>query len=302
MPSCWPSWLMRRTSRARMRSLIRCSLAVAMADHSCAMGCSSRETDTDADHQADVRAPPLHEPSGSGSRDCALSIDPDSRPPPGRRQGGRVGAGRPVGRPRGCPDPSWSSVVPDRLADVSSLWTPDGEHPVGERRTPRRRRGRPRRAGAPGGADDAGRADASDEAALRAEIDEARARVAEVPGRGHRHQPRHGAVRAGGDPPLGHRRRTWPRPRWPSTPSAAWSEGSAIGWARTWPPCATRWRRSAWPSSRSRVRGGAGQGSRRLNRPYAARRTRPRPTPDPLGPEPLRPARPRGPAPGGRSR
>ena len=68
----------------------------------------------------------------------------------------------------------------DRLADVSSLWTPDGEHPVGQRRPGDD--ARPDHAGP----DDTGAADTieldpADEAALRAEMDEARARLAEVP-------------------------------------------------------------------------------------------------------------------------
>src|SRR5690242_539898 len=65
-------------------------------------------------------------PSGRGG--CPLSIDPVSHSSSRRPGGGRD----PVSH-RG--DPSWSSVVPDRLADVSSLWTPGGEYPVGDRRT-----------------------------------------------------------------------------------------------------------------------------------------------------------------------
>ena len=56
---------------------------------------------------------------------------------------------------------------------MSSLWTPDGEHPVD--RTPSGEPGPA--AGAPG----APGPESFDEAALRAEIDEARARVAEAP-------------------------------------------------------------------------------------------------------------------------
>jgi len=70
--------------------------------------------------------------------------------------------------------------VADRLADVSSLWTPDGEHPVSERR-PNVQAG-PHQVGPdPVGLDDAIELDPADEAALRAEMDEARARLAEVP-------------------------------------------------------------------------------------------------------------------------
>jgi hypothetical protein len=54
---------------------------------------------------------------------------------------------------------------------VSSLWTPDGEHPVGDRRPP----SEPDEPSArPEGAE-------LDEAALRAEVAEARARLLEVP-------------------------------------------------------------------------------------------------------------------------
>ena len=63
---------------------------------------------------------------------------------------------------------------------MSSLWTPGGEHPVGDRRDPEGSGGdvsRPDRA--PTDLDDDG--ERIDEAALRAQIDEARARVAEVP-------------------------------------------------------------------------------------------------------------------------
>ena len=60
---------------------------------------------------------------------------------------------------------------------MSSLWTPDGEHPVGERREPENER--PRQA--PAGESPAEPPDELDEEALRAQIDEARARVAEVP-------------------------------------------------------------------------------------------------------------------------
>jgi hypothetical protein len=67
---------------------------------------------------------------------------------------------------------------------VSSLWTPGGEHPVGDRRDPEGPGGgRPRPGGAPDDVEDDLSEDAEDvdEAALRAQIDEARARVAEVP-------------------------------------------------------------------------------------------------------------------------
>ena len=67
---------------------------------------------------------------------------------------------------------------------MSSLWTPGGEHPVGDRRDPEGSGGSRSRPGpAPDDADDglAEDAEAIDEAALRAQVDEARARVAEVP-------------------------------------------------------------------------------------------------------------------------
>jgi hypothetical protein len=67
---------------------------------------------------------------------------------------------------------------------VSSLWTPGGEHPVGDRRDPEGSGGGPSRPGqAPDDVDNGVAEDAEDvdEAALRAQIDEARARVAEVP-------------------------------------------------------------------------------------------------------------------------
>ncbi|HET9601969.1 MAG TPA: hypothetical protein VFP08_10265 [Acidimicrobiales bacterium] len=60
---------------------------------------------------------------------------------------------------------------------MSSLWTPDGEHPVGERREPENEG--PRQA--PTGESPPEPPDELDEEALRAQIDEARARVAEVP-------------------------------------------------------------------------------------------------------------------------
>jgi hypothetical protein len=63
---------------------------------------------------------------------------------------------------------------------VSSLWTPDGEHPVG--RTPSGDPGDPGpAAGAASGAAGRQGPEEFDEEALRAEIDEARARVAEAP-------------------------------------------------------------------------------------------------------------------------
>jgi hypothetical protein len=65
-------------------------------------------------------------------------------------------------------NPSWSSVVPDRLADVGTLWTPDGEHHVADRADDDADHG-------PDEPTDA------DEADVRARIDEARARVADVP-------------------------------------------------------------------------------------------------------------------------
>lgn len=63
---------------------------------------------------------------------------------------------------------------------MSSLWTPGGEHPVGDRRDDEGSRGgrdRPGRAPDDAGDDE----ELVDEAELRAQIDEARARVAEVP-------------------------------------------------------------------------------------------------------------------------
>jgi len=81
--------------------------------------------------------------------------------------------------------------VPGRLADVSSLWTPDGEHPVGRdepraapttaasgatRSTAPPSRGPAAPGDGPGGADDA-----AGEEEIRASIDEARARLLEVP-------------------------------------------------------------------------------------------------------------------------
>ena len=68
----------------------------------------------------------------------------------------------------------------DRLADVSSLWTPGGEYPVGDRGLTDRPE--PDQAGADQDTPDQGfDLDPADEAALRAEMDEARARLAEVP-------------------------------------------------------------------------------------------------------------------------
>jgi hypothetical protein len=75
--------------------------------------------------------------------------------------------------------------VADRLADVSSLWTPGGEYPVGDRGLTDRPE--PDQAGADQdtpdqeGPDLGFDLDPADEAALRAEMDEARARLAEVP-------------------------------------------------------------------------------------------------------------------------
>ena len=67
---------------------------------------------------------------------------------------------------------------------MSSLWTPGGEHPVGDRRDPEGSGGGRSRPGrAPDDVEDDLSEDAEDvdEAALRAQIDEAHARVAEVP-------------------------------------------------------------------------------------------------------------------------
>ena len=67
---------------------------------------------------------------------------------------------------------------------MSSLWTPGGEHPVGDPRDPEGSGGGRSRPGqAPDDVEDDLTEDAEDvdEAALRAQIDEARARVAEVP-------------------------------------------------------------------------------------------------------------------------
>jgi hypothetical protein len=60
---------------------------------------------------------------------------------------------------------------------VSSLWTPDGEHPVGRTPSEDPDRGARPTSGRPSGPPP----EDFDEEALRAEIDEARARVAEAP-------------------------------------------------------------------------------------------------------------------------
>jgi hypothetical protein len=73
---------------------------------------------------------------------------------------------------------------------VSSLWTPDGEHPVGrpgEREAPGSGGpagpggSGPSGPGRPGPASPSGPGSPADEDAIRAELDDARARVAEVP-------------------------------------------------------------------------------------------------------------------------
>ena len=151
---------------------------------------------------------------------------------------------------------------------------------------------------------------------LRAEIDEARARVAEVPAEVVVINHAMGLYELARHPPLGVPARTWPAPPWPSTPSPAWSRAWATGWGPTRPRCATPWRRSAWPSSRSRARGA---GPRRTLPPILRRRLRnPRTLPpaeapqgsfhhppggDPhaLRPQPLA-CWPRAPVPGARSR
>ena len=74
------------------------------------------------------------------------------------------------------------------------------------------------------------------------------------PGRGRRRQPRDGPVRAGGDPPAAPIRHARSRPRWPSTPSAAWSRASATRLGPEAPTLPLRWPTSAWRSCRSRLR------------------------------------------------
>ena len=71
-------------------------------------------------------------------------------------------------------------------------------------------------------------------------------------GRGGGGQPLLRPLRAGGASTSPSRRPCWPRPSWPSTPSARWSTVWATAWVRRPRPCGRRWPRSGWPTSRSR--------------------------------------------------
>src|SRR3954451_1178829 len=160
MPICWASGPTRRTSRARMRSLIRGSFVVgaAMTAHSCAMGTTPQNSKRTS-AEADVRRPTLEA--------SVPSIDPTHLRWPGGDHGG----------------PRFHSVVGVRVAHVSSLWTPGGEHRVPDDEG----------TSASGGGDPGGRSardpdeDVDDEPlddveeAVRSELAEARRRLAEVP-------------------------------------------------------------------------------------------------------------------------
>src|SRR5579884_1821615 len=111
MPSCSPSGSTRRTSRARMRSLMRGSVVTvaAMRLHSL---CSDRGTPP-TDRRGAGRSGGPH---GHGT---VPVVDPASR----ASSGGRVGAASRAPLPLHALD--------RRLPAVGTLWTPGGERPVG---------------------------------------------------------------------------------------------------------------------------------------------------------------------------
>ena len=126
IPSCLPSGSTRRTSRARMRSLIRCSLlsgAAAMRHHSLWSGPLTRKGQASESNARPRR-----------------SIDPDAPPPlAGRWPGGGRG---PASRLRFCKH---------RVAAMSTLWTPEAsDRSAGSRRRPATRRPAARAPAAPG--------------------------------------------------------------------------------------------------------------------------------------------------------
>ena len=182
MPSWSPSGPMRRTSRARMRSLMRCCsrcsrCGAAMAAHSCAMGGVS-----------------LFVLVGSVARREARGAH---RPPPPRRRDRhhRSRWTRTHVRWPGGGRPHFASNCPGRVAHVDGQPgenVPDDQAASGDDAA--RTRGRP-----------AGRRPSGDRRGPPP-----RRRGA---GRGRRHQPRDGPVRAGGDPPR--------RPSSPTCASAA---------------------------------------------------------------------------------
>ena len=199
----------RRTSRARMRSLIRGSLAGG------GYGCSLLRNGLPpgkrirTSTEADARGAPFRRTLRSARRALCTSTRTHAVPSKLARVAG-WGPQRLSGRRR----TPLTSVVPGRLAEVSSLWTPDGEHPVGERREPENEG--PRR-GTDRGEPDPNHPTSSTRRRCGREIDEARARVAEVPAQRSSPTTPWGCTSW---PPSTCRSRppTWRRRRWPSTP------------------------------------------------------------------------------------
>ena len=108
IPTWLPSAPMRRTSRARMRSLYRGSFCcgVAMADHSCAMGCSPCWLSSCADAKPRYeRATPLQ---GCGVCGAMTRLTVDRRAEAAMIGCGRVGVGD-IGQVRRAPH--FASVV-----------------------------------------------------------------------------------------------------------------------------------------------------------------------------------------------
>src|ERR1700680_4591679 len=110
IPSCWPSGSTRRTSRARMRSLILVSLAV--------MGVAMRH------HSRRCGTPGL--PGAFGGSVAAALVVPSRTPRDPTHRVPVAGGGTPDGA-----TPLSLLAQSSTLPGVSSLWTPEGEHRVG---------------------------------------------------------------------------------------------------------------------------------------------------------------------------
>ncbi len=211
MPSCAPSGPMSRTSRARMRSLIRGSLVagVTIGAHSVArdvlpvanraIGKARRPRTRSHPRPVTARGP-----GALRSTTARRSIARD------------LAAGWSAATQRDGPLSEFSCPV--RVTQVSSLWTPGGEHPVD-----RRARTTPRSTPAgPRASDDLpdGRADRG--VGRDAGRDRRGAPPARPgPARGRRREPRDGPVRARRDPPQpgpAERPGSGPRDRRPGRP------------------------------------------------------------------------------------
>ena len=234
-PSCSPSAPTRKTSRARMRSLILTSCAAmwspaSFAASSVGGGTGSGPGRDDGGH-GNVRHQTTADKSGCttcgpGAPSVLLVIVLVAR------WGHCTQARGPKSR---FPLPCYAGR--DRIScqdtRVSSIWTPSGEHQPDPGPEPR--------APAPAGRVPPGGRTGRDDPGAVPGADPGPGRAGRHPRRRHRGQPRDRAPAARRHPPpprSRHRRQPrpnpgWPRRAWPSTPSARWSTRSATGWRRT---------------------------------------------------------------------